>query len=157
MQTNIAIEREKRDKVSQILNTIVADENVLYIKLRNYHWNVRGIHFPALHALFEEQYNELLPIIDEIAERVRMVGFLSLGTMASFLEHTRIEESPSNDMPAEAMIQDLVKSNQAMIRNLRDDIDNIAEEYNDEGTADLLTETIQLHEKFAWMLRAMTE
>lgn len=155
MQTHIALNADTRDKVSQVLNTILADENVLYIKLRNYHWNVRGIHFTQLHELFEQQYNELLPVIDEIAERTRMVGRFAIGSMKSFLSHTRLEEANSNELGASEMIDDLLKTNEAMIRNIRADIEVVSEECNDEGTADLLIATLRMHEKMAWMLRSL--
>lgn len=157
MKTNIALNVDTRDKISQILNTILADENILYIKLRNYHWNVRGIHFVQLHELFENQYTELQTVIDEIAERVRMVGHFALGSMSAFLEHTRIAEAKSNDLEAKDMIEDLLNTSETMIRNIRADIDVVSDECQDEGTADLLIGVLRMHEKMAWMLRSLLE
>lgn len=153
--TNIGLKEEARDKVSQILNTALADEHVLYIKLRNYHWNVRGIHFPSLHELFEQQYTELQTVIDQIAERVRMVGHFALGTMSAFLDRARLAEASDNKLPAEEMLNDLLQTHEAMARHLRDDIGVVQEEGVDEGTADLLIAVLRMHEQMAWMLRSM--
>ncbi len=157
MQTNIALETTTRDKIAQILNTVLADEHVLYTKLRNYHWNVTGWDFVSLHTLLEEQYNEIKVSADAIAERVRMMGFNAIGSMKSFLDHTRLEEAGSNKMAARDMISDLLETNESMIRNLRADIDSVTDSLGDEGTGDLLIQTMRMHEEMAWMLRSLLE
>lgn len=154
-QIDIALNDDARKELAEILNTLLADEHTLYVKLRNYHWNVVGIEFYTLHELFEEQYNLVKQQADLIAERVRKIGHRSIGTMQDFLDYTRIAEAPSNSMSAQAMIEDLVNTNEAIIRNLRSDIDKSTEEYHDEGTADLLIATMREHETMAWMLRSL--
>jgi starvation-inducible DNA-binding protein len=150
---NIGISAENLETVTTALATLLADEHVLYIKLRNYHWNVTGIHFQPLHALFEEQYTLLANSIDEIAERIRSLGFFTPGSLGSFQSMARLEESGHLNGNAEAMLNNLLKDHEAIIRILRKDVE-VAENANDAGTADFLTALMEEHEKMAWMLRA---
>jgi starvation-inducible DNA-binding protein len=157
MQTNIALEKNVRDKTAQILNTVLADEHVLYTKLRNYHWNITGWHFVSLHELLENHYEDVKVAADEVAERARILGYHPIGTMKAFMDQTRLEEAPSNRMPARDMISDLLETNESMVRNLRADIATIMDDLNDEGTGDLLIALMRMHEKMAWMLRSLLE
>lgn len=154
-QVHIGLASENREQLIPRLNQLLADEHLLYTKTRNYHWNVTGIHFAQLHELFEEQYNSLQLIADEVAERCRMLGGTAVGTLAEFLELTRLSEVPGTVPSAPDMLANLLDDHEQMVTNLRDDIDACMEEYNDEGTADLLIGTMRAHEKMAWMLRAM--
>lgn len=155
--TNIALEDDAREAVAEILNTALADEHVLYTKLRNYHWNVTGIHFVTLHELFEEQYDQVKLLADEVAERTRKLGYRSIGTMSAFLEYARVSEAPSDSMDADEMLDDLLNTNEAIVRNLRADIEKCTEEYHDEGTGDLLIAAMREHETMAWMLRSLLQ
>lgn len=148
---------ENRGKLVQCLNTLLADEHLLYTKSRNYHWNVTGIHFTTLHELFEQHYNEIQTMADEIAERARKLGGTPIGTIAEFLETTRLAENPGTIPSAPDMIVNLLDDHEKIVTHLRDDIDTCSEEYGDEGTADLLTGVMRSHEKMAWMLRALSE
>lgn len=154
---NTGLPAADRAEVVKRLNALVADENILYIKLRNYHWNVTGIHFPVLHALFEEQYEEINAATDEIAERARMLGGVAIGTAADFLEATRLKEAPARVPAEERMLADLLEDHEEIIRLVREDIDACMEEYGDEGTADMFIGVMRMHEKMAWMLRATLE
>ncbi len=154
-QVHIGLAAENREAMIQRLNKVLADEQLLYTKTRNYHWNVTGIHFSQLHELFEEQYNSLQLIADEVAERSRMLGGTAVGTMAEFLEQTRLSETPGASPSAPDMLTNLLDDHEQIITALRDDIKACTEEFNDEGTADLLIGTMRAHEKMAWMLRAM--
>ena len=155
-QVHIGLSQENRVGLIERLNKLVADEHLLYTKTRNYHWNVKGMHFVALHEMFEQQYNRLQLITDEIAERIRMLGGTTIGTMAEFAEQTRLSETPGSVPAEQDMIANLLDDHEHVISSLRDDIEAAAEEYNDEGTADLLTGTMRSHEEIAWMLRSMT-
>ncbi|MEZ4646396.1 MAG: ferritin-like domain-containing protein [Chloroflexota bacterium] len=84
---------ENRGKLVQCLNTLLADEHLLYTKSRNYHWNVTGIHFTTLHELFEQHYNEIQTMADEIAERARKLGGTPIGTMLSFWKPLALRKS----------------------------------------------------------------
>jgi starvation-inducible DNA-binding protein len=155
-QAHIGLSKETRRSLIQRLNKLLADEQLLYTKTRNYHWNVTGIHFTVLHELFEQHYNSLQTIADEVAERNRMLGGMSIGTMAEFLEESRLSETAGTIPSANDMIANLLDDHEHIISSLRDDIEACSEEFNDEGTADLLIGTMRSHEKMAWMLRSMT-
>ncbi len=143
-------------KTVDTLQKFLADESVLYQKLRNYHWNLTGPQFISLHQLFEEQYTELAETIDDIAERIRSYGARAIGTLKEMLEHTRLDEQPGNLPPARDMVAQLVADHETLVRHYRaaieamDDIDNIGEE-------DLFTGLLQDHQKKAWLLRAHLE
>jgi starvation-inducible DNA-binding protein len=151
---NIGILEENRSQTIDILNQLIADEHVLYIKTRNYHWNVTGSNFSELHAFFESQYTDLADSIDEIAERARMLGGFPIGSMAEFLELTRLKESANPSMTAAEMIADLLADHESIISNLRLSLNVVLDEYQDAGTSDFLTGLMQQHEKMAWMLRS---
>ena len=152
---NIGLTNDARAGMIKNLNTLLADEHLLYTKTRNYHWNVTGIHFVTLHEIFEQQYDRLKVMADEIAERTRKLGGISIGTMAEFTKEARLSESPGTIPEAADMIANLLDDHEHIISNLRDDIDACAEEYGDEGTADLLVGTMRSHEEMAWMLRSL--
>lgn len=155
-QVHIGLAKENRLELVQRLNMLLADEHLLYTKTRNYHWNVTGIHFVTLHELFEDQYNLLKEMADEIAERNRMLGGPAIGTMAEFLQVTRLSETPGTIPAVSDMIANLLDDHEHIISSLRDDIEACSEKFDDEGTADLLIGAMRSHEKMAWMLRAMT-
>ncbi len=154
VDVNIGIETSNRGQVAEALKQILADEHVLYIKLRNYHWNVTGIHFQQLHAFFEEQYDDLEDHIDDIAERIRSLGYFAPGSMEQFKSLARLEETGHYNGDAETMLKNLLADHEAMIQFLRHDQDMVMEECNDAGTQDFLIGLMQEHEKMAWMVRA---
>ena len=131
----------------------MADTYTIYLKTHNFHWNVTGPQFNTLHQMFEEQYTELAEAIDEIAERIRALGVQAPGSYAQFSELTSIEEETGTPS-AEEMIKQLVTDLETVIRTARQVLP-IADEANDEPSADLLTQRMQIHEKTAWMLRSM--
>ena len=142
---------------AKILNVVLADEFVLYTKTRNYHWNVTGDQFSELHRLFNEQYDELNQIVDDVAERVRTVNGVAAGSMAEFLELARLKESPSGSLTAPHMIGNLLSDYEKLIDFLRDDLTICLEKYHDVGTNNFLTDLLERHEKTAWMLRSHLE
>ncbi len=157
MKPNIGLAEKQRAGVVEILNTLLADEFVLYTKTRNYHWNVTGPQFHELHQFFEEQYEALSDIVDEVAERIRALGGEALGTLAEFLKRTRLKEHPGKYPSARAMLENLLNDHETIIRCVREDLETCAEKYRDMGTNDFLTELMQRHEKMAWMLRAFLQ
>src|SRR5688572_20632162 len=92
MKTEIGIKPSSLAEVAQALNILLADENVLYIKTRNAHWNVEGPDFLTMHRFFEEQYKEIEKIIDDVAERIRTIGHYAEATLAGFLALTHLSE-----------------------------------------------------------------
>ncbi len=152
---NIGIDAEKRQKIAEGLSRLLADTYTLYLKTHNFHWNVTGPMFQTLHLMFETQYNELALAVDLIAERIRSLGFPAPGSYKEFSTLTSIEET-TGKVKAEDMISLLVEGQEAVVRTARS-IFPLVDEVNDEPTADLLTQRMQIHEKNAWMLRSLLE
>src|SRR5215831_14952272 len=154
MQANIGISDTHRQAVAQALNSLLADEFVLYAKTRNAHWNIEGGSFLELHKLFEQQYEELDNIIDEIAERVRTLGHYAIASLNDFLAVTHLTEDKMSYGKEKDAIQLLLNDHETIIRLLRSAISQTADEFKDAGTSDFLTGLLKHHEKTAWMLRA---
>jgi starvation-inducible DNA-binding protein len=153
MSINIGITDKDRKAVAAGLSKVLADSYTLYLKTHNYHWNVTGPMFNTLHQMFETQYTELALAVDEIAERIRALGVFAPGSYKAFFKLTDIKEETSVPS-AEKMIRELVKGQEAIVRSARKIIP-LAESANDNPSADLLTQRIQVHEKNAWMLRSL--
>ncbi len=152
---NIGISDEHRQAIAEGLSRILADTYTLYLKTHNFHWNVTGPMFQTLHLMFEGQYNELALAVDAIAERIRTLGFPAPGTYSEYAKLSSIAETPGVPK-AEEMISLLVEGQEAVARTARS-VFAIADEANDEPTADLLTQRLQIHEKNAWMLRSLLQ
>ena len=152
---DIGIDESDREQISQGLSRVLADTYSLYLQTHNFHWNVTGPMFNTLHLMFEQQYTELATAVDEIAERIRALGFPAPGTFHDYSELTRIKEVPGVPS-AEDMIRHLVTGQETVARTARE-VFPLAEKANDEPTADLLTQRMQVHEKTAWMLRSLLE
>ena len=153
MELNIGIDPREREKIASGLSKLLADSYSLYLKTHNYHWNVTGPQFNTLHTMFEGQYTELAAAVDEIAERIRALGIRAPGSYSAFGKLTSIDEGTGEES-AEEMIRQLVIGQEAVVRTAREAFP-AAEAANDEPTADLLTQRMQIHEKNAWMLRSM--
>lgn len=151
---DIGLTDESRKGSVAILKRLLADEHVLQTKLKNFHWNVRGPHFIALHKLYEEQYEKLADLIDEIAERIRMLDYLAPGTLSEFLALTRLKEKPEYYPDSHTMNTLLVEDHEELICYLRTDIETCDDHFKDVGTADFLTGLLREHEMMAWFLRA---
>jgi starvation-inducible DNA-binding protein len=156
MKTDTGLGDKDRAGLVKMLSALLADEVLLYTKTRNYHWNVRGPHFNDLHKLFDAQYAELNGIVDEVAERIRALGFRSPGTLSEFQKLSRLKEKPGDSPDAPGMLKSLLGDHEAVCRSLRTDIE-AAEGHHDPATADFLTGLLEQHEKTAWMLRASLE
>lgn len=152
---DIGIEENQRHAIADGLSRLLADTYTLYLKTHNFHWNVTGPMFNTLHLMFETQYTELALAVDLIAERIRSLGVPAPGTYSEYVRLSSIEETPGVPK-AEEMIRLLVQGQEAVARTARS-IYPIAEAANDEPTADLLTQRLQIHEKTAWMLRSLLE
>lgn len=153
MPINIGIDEKNRQQIADGLSRLLADTYTLYLKTHNFHWNVTGPMFQTLHLMFEEQYNELALAVDAIAERIRALGFPAPGTYKEYSQLTSIPEAEG--VPdAQDMIRELVEGQEAVVRTARS-VFPVADEANDEPTADLLTQRLQIHEKTAWMLRSL--
>ena len=154
MKPNIDISDNNLKQVAARLNTLLADEYVLYTKTRKAHWNIQGKNFNEMHKFFESQYDVLDVIIDDTAERVRELGHFELGSLKEFLKVSRLSEQNENLSDQNLIIKKLLEDHESIIRSIRKDITVIAEEYKDLGTADFTTGIMEQHEKMAWMLRS---
>jgi len=153
MKTNIGIKEKDTKAVAAILNKLLADESVLYQKVRNAHWNVEGPGFHELHLFFETIYNELAVVVDDVAERVRTIGHYAIGTLKEYLELTRFTEVRDGKNDGNTFIKELLNDFESLIISIRGDID-VVDEHGDTGTSDFLSGVVEQHEKTAWMLRA---
>jgi starvation-inducible DNA-binding protein len=153
IQPNIGLDSDVRHPVVEILNNTLSNEAVLTQKTRSAHWNISGTSFFELHILFDTQYKQLNDISDKIAERVRMLGGQAFGTFKQFLAHSLLEEQPTETPD----FLHLLANHETVIRLIREDSKKCKEEYEDEGTFELLISVMSLHEKMAWMLRSYIE
>ena len=152
---DIGIKDKDRKQIADGLSRLLADTYTLYLTTHNFHWNVTGPMFQTLHLMFETQYNELALAVDLIAERIRALGYPAPGTYAEYAKLSSIKETPGVPK-ATKMIQLLVDGQEAVVRTARS-VFPLVEKVNDEASADLLTQRMQLHEKTAWMLRSLLE
>jgi starvation-inducible DNA-binding protein len=136
-----------------LLSRVLADEMVLYVKTRKFHWNVSGPSFMELHKLFQSQYTELEETIDEIAERINKLGGKTIGTMSEFSNITRLQESPGIYPNQDDMMKELLNDHETLIKELRNDVEEIDMSFKDIGTIDFMTGLLQQHETTAWILR----
>jgi len=155
MTIDIGIDANTREQIANGLSRVLADTYTLYLKTHNFHWNVTGPMFQALHLMFETQYNELALAVDAVAERIRALGFTAPGTYRQFQQLASIKDD--DGMPtAQDMIRRLVEGHETVARTARQ-VFKVAEGGSDQPTCDLLTQRMQVHEKTAWMLRSLLE
>jgi starvation-inducible DNA-binding protein len=152
---DIGIPAEQRARIAEGLGRVLADSTVLYAKTHGFHWNVTGPMFNTLHLMFMEQYTELWTALDEIAERIRALGHQAPFGGSIYRDLASIPETQGVP-PALEMVRELVQGHEAVARTIRS-VFSIADEANDQPTADLLTQRLQIHEKTAWMLRSLLE
>jgi starvation-inducible DNA-binding protein len=152
---DIGISEKDRKKIAEGLSCLLADSYTLYLKTHNFHWNVTGPMFQTLHLLFQAQYTELWNALDIIAERIRALGYPAPGSYRRFVELSSIPEE--DGVPkAKDMIRQLVDGQEAVARTSRR-VFAIVSKANDQPSADLLTQRMEVHEKNAWMLRSLLE
>ena len=154
METNIGIKDKHLEQVSAKLAIMLADEVILNFKNRNAHWNVEGKDFYAMHQFFEDQYDKIAEIIDDLAERMRALGHYSPATLKEFLQLTRLTEKKMEGNDSKTFIAALLADHESIIIHLREHISFFNDDCKDTGTADFCTSLLETHEKMAWMLRA---
>jgi len=152
----IGIPEKQRQAISNGLSQLLADTYTLYLTTHNFHWNVTGPQFNTLHTMFMMQYTELWNAVDPIAERIRALGFFAPGSYAQFAKLTSLPDVPIKPPKANTMIESLVKGHEKVAATARR-IFELASDANDQPTADLLTQRMDIHEKTAWMLRSLLE
>lgn len=152
---DIGIATKDRQKIADGLSRLLADTYTLYLATHNFHWNVKGPMFNSLHDMFMVQYTELWNAVDPIAERIRALGFPAPGTYREFASLASIAE-PEGVPSAEEMVAILVRGHEAVARTARS-VFPVADKADDQPTADLLTQRLDIHEKTAWMLRSVLD
>lgn len=152
---DIGISHEQREAIAKGLSCLLADSYTLYLMTHNFHWNVKGPMFNALHAMFMTQYTEQWNALDMIAERIRSLGFPAPGTYKEFVALASIKEVDGVPKALE-MVRYLVAAQEATARTARRLLP-LTDEANDQPSADLLTQRMDVHEKTAWMLRSLLE
>ena len=152
---DIGISQDDRAKIVKGLSRLLADSYTLYLMTHNFHWNVTGPQFNSLHNMFMDQYTEQWNALDVIAERIRALGFPAPGTYKQFVELASIQEVEGVPQAIE-MIQLLVNAHEAVARTARS-LFGVVDAANDQPTADVLTQRLDIHEKTAWMLRSLLE
>ena len=149
---NIGMSDRSCKEISKGLMKLLADSYAVYLKTQNFHWNVIGSDFFALHLMFEKQYEELSAALDEIAERIRALGSHVDASFSSFKTLTSVSEE-KKVLNAKQMIQHLVTGHESVICHARE-LAKVAEKNSDQATVDLLARRLGAHEKMAWMLRS---
>lgn len=152
---DIGIKESDRNTIAEGLKHLLADSYTLYLQTHNFHWNVTGAMFRDLHLMFEEQYTELSTAVDDIAERIRTLGVAAPGTYKEFSRLSSIEEVEG--VPeGKKMVDILTRGHEQVVKTCRDVLKK-AQDGNDESTISLVSDRMRVHEKAAWMLRALNQ
>lgn len=152
MNVDIGITEVNRKKSAEAIRQLLASTYTLYLKTHGYHWNVEGPHFQQLHIQFMEQYTEMWTAADELAERIRALGYYAPSSYTEMAKISAIDEETGTP-DWKMMVQDLAQGHEQLAKIARDVL-RIAEEVGDDATADVIAPRVTLHEKTAWMLRA---
>ena len=144
-----------KEACAELLNKLLADLVVLYVKLYNYHWNVKGPTFNELHALFASQYDELIGFIDTVAERIRALDGVAVGTLKEFLSLTSLQEGNSAQSWLE-MVSEIANDFETL-SNTMGELFRALTNYGDNGSADLMLTMQAFADKARWMLKAHLE
>jgi starvation-inducible DNA-binding protein len=153
---DIGINEKQRGAIADGLSRLLADTYTLYLTTHNFHWNVTGPMFNTLHAMFMAQYTELWNAVDPVAERIRSLGHAAPGSYGQFGKLSSIADAPAKPPKALEMVRILVDGHEAVARTARS-VFPLAAKADDQPTADLLTQRLDIHEKTAWMLRSLLE
>lgn len=152
-EIDIGINTEDRTNIAEGLKRLLADSYTLYLMTHNFHWNVTGPQFRELHLMFEEHYTELAVAVDDIAERIRTLGVYAPGTYKEFAKLSSIVEV--DGIPAaEDMVDILTKGHEQVVKTSREVL-KLSQAADDESTSSLVSDRMRIHEKTAWMLRAI--
>ncbi len=144
-------------EISELIQGVLADQFVLYVKARNYHWNVTGPQFYLLHGVFENIYDELADDIDKVAERIRSLGMNTPGTMKEFWELSSLEEKPGNYPESLMMVQEIATDFETIIEKLKSSANKMQSSLGDDVSAGMLYGLMEKYQKTVWMLNAFLE
>jgi len=146
------LDKKGTEKMAVLLSQCLANLYTLQVKTQNFHWNLVDPRFHSLHAFFQEQYEKVFEFVDEVAERIRMLGHRAPGSMREFLDLGTLDEA-SGLSSGDEMLSELLIDHELIIKEIRGVIEE-AQKVNDEGTADLLIALLRFHEKTVWMLHS---
>lgn len=150
---DIGINQQDRQDIAEGLKRLLADSYTLYLQTHNFHWNVTGPQFRELHLMFEEHYTELAVAVDDVAERIRTLGVAAPGTYKAFAQLSSIDEVDGVPSAAD-MVSILTQGHEQVVKTCREVLKK-AQDADDESTSALVSDRMRVHEKTAWMLRAM--
>ena len=153
MKPNLGIPENNLQLVSIELNKLLADEYILHTKARNYHWNIEGANFHEMHQFYNQQIIEINEMVDDIAERIRTIGFYAEARLEDYLRLTSLVEQPYTNSQ-NVQLKYLLGGHETIINNLRRLIPLFADKYKDAGSSDFVTQLMGKHEKMAWMIRS---
>lgn len=148
---------EAKVEISELMKEVLADQFVLYTKARNYHWNVTGPQFYGLHGAFEKIYDELAEDIDNVAERIRVLGSKSPGTLKEFLSLSSLQEEPGKYPDHLSMVQNIANDFETVIDKLNLAASKMQNEFNDEVSAGMFYSLVEKYQKTVWMLKSLLE
>ena len=152
---DIGIKQADSESIADGLKRLLADSYTLYLQTHNFHWNVEGPSFRELHLMFEEHYVELAQAVDDIAERIRTLDVPAPGTYKEFARLSSIKEV--DGVPsAKEMVDLLTKGHEQVVKTCREVV-KLAQQGDDESSAALASDRMRIHEKTAWMLRALNK
>ncbi|MGV9004315.1 Dps family protein [Flavobacterium sp.] len=152
MEAKIGLPKKDLTKSIDDLTVVLANEMILYVKTRKFHWNISGNSFMELHKLFEMHYDLLAKTADEVAERISGLGGKAIGSMKDFLKHGQLEENTKESNTQKQMLDELIENHQTVMVNIRKAIDEIGDKTNDVVTEDFLTDVLKMHENISWQL-----
>ena len=155
-KSNIQIDKEARLKTAEALSSFLGSTYILNMKTLSYHWNVTGMQFHSLHALFEEQYHALIKAGDELAERIRALGLNAPISLQALIELSELEEDKTLPTTARDMVKSLLHDHESCSNQAKRVLE-VTESEGDEVTADMIIERMDFHEKSAWMLRSIAQ
>lgn len=143
-----------KNEVVHCLNAVLANEYALFTKTLNYHWNITGPRFHSLHTFLEGQYRQLLEIMDEVAERVRVLDERPISTIKGMYSHMEIKDGQEKSPSAETMLQNLMEDHVTIQNQLKEIVSDSKKFASDRGTEDLFVSMLRQHETMGWMLRS---
>jgi starvation-inducible DNA-binding protein len=137
--------------VSAALNALLADTFALYLKTKNFHWHVSGVHFRDLHLLFDEQADQLFAMTDEIAERVRKIGGTTLRSIGNIARLQRVDDNDADFVDPYDMVAELRDNTKDFVARMRETHD-LCSEARDVATTSLIENWIDQAERRLWFL-----
>jgi len=150
-----AISPQARQEIADELRPLLADVFALYLKTKNFHWHMSGLHFRDYHLLLDEHADQIFSMTDDIAERARKLGQPTLHSISDIVRHQRLKDNNADGLDALAMLAELAADNQILTRSLRQ-AHEVCDERNDVATTSLIENWIDQTERRAWFLIEIT-